>query len=140
ASGGAREDVNAHEATLIHHMPDGSDVQVKLNLERVKKGRDPNILLAAGDIFWVPETTETKIWDFIGKHVTFNVGVGTSYDPVQFDRYQRLDRQQQWYFRNAKRQAYLNPLQGVSQQGQVINPFNFLGFTAAPVTPVAGGS
>src|SRR5262249_39309627 len=98
ASGGVKEEVAPHEATLVRRMPDGRDIQVKINIDRVQRGRDPNIVLAAGDIFWVPETAGTKVLDFVNKHVNFSLGVGTSYDPIQFERYSKLERQQEWNF------------------------------------------
>lgn len=49
ASGGLRTDVTPREATLIRHLPDGRDIHVKLDMDRVSVGKDPNITLAAGD-------------------------------------------------------------------------------------------
>ncbi len=69
ASGGLRTDVTPKEATLIRRMPDGQDVHVKLDLDRLTTGKDQNITLAAGDIFWVPWTTETRVQDWINKNI-----------------------------------------------------------------------
>lgn len=74
AAGGLRTDVFPKEATLIRRMPDGQDVQVKLNLDRVTTGKDPNIALAAGDILWVPETLATRTQDWINRNVFIRVG------------------------------------------------------------------
>jgi protein involved in polysaccharide export with SLBB domain len=74
ASGGLRTDVTPREATLIRRMPDGNEVHVKLNLDRVTRGKDPNLKLAAGDVLWVPETAETRIQDWINKNIFFRAG------------------------------------------------------------------
>ncbi len=74
AAGGLRTDVTPREATLIRRLPDGDDVHVKLNLDRLTTGKDPNIKLAAGDILWVPDTFETRVQDWINRNVFFRVG------------------------------------------------------------------
>jgi polysaccharide export outer membrane protein len=78
AAGGVRTDVAPTEATLIHRMPDGKDVQVKIELGRLQRGEDPNIMLAAGDILWVPETFGTKTLDFINRNLFFRAGVSVT--------------------------------------------------------------
>lgn len=79
ASGGVRTDVHPREGTLIRRMPNGQDVHVKLDLKRIGNGSDPNILLAAGDILWVPETLETRIQDWINRNIFFRAGVSVNY-------------------------------------------------------------
>ena len=74
AAGGLRTDVFPKEATLIRRMPDGRDVQVKLNLDRLTTGKDPNIMLASGDILWVPDTLATRAQDWINRNVFLRVG------------------------------------------------------------------
>lgn len=74
AAGGLRTDVFPKEATLIRRMPDGRDIQVKLDLDRMTTGRDPNIALAAGDILWVPDTLATRVQDWINRNVFIRVG------------------------------------------------------------------
>ncbi len=78
ASGGLRTDVTPKEATLIRRMPDGQDVHVKLDLDRLTNGKDQNITLAAGDIFWVPWTTETRVQDWINKNIYIRAGVSAA--------------------------------------------------------------
>jgi polysaccharide export outer membrane protein len=84
AAGGLRTDVFPREGTLIRRMADGQDVQVKLDLNRIQVGKDPNITLAAGDILWVPHTWETRVQDWINKNIFFRAGVtataGASYN------------------------------------------------------------
>lgn len=80
ASGGPRTDVTPKQATLIRRMPDGSDAHVKLDLRRIMDGRDPNILLASGDILWLPETLETKIQDFVNRNFFIRVGATVTYN------------------------------------------------------------
>jgi len=79
ASGGLRTDVTPREATLIRHMPDGRDVHVKLDLDRITSGKDPNITLAAGDILWIPHTIETRIQDWINRNIFIRGGVTVTY-------------------------------------------------------------
>ena len=75
AAGGLRTDVLPREATLIRRMPTGEDVQVKLDLNRIMTGADPNIELAGGDIFWVPHTVETRIQEWISRNIHIGAGV-----------------------------------------------------------------
>jgi hypothetical protein len=77
-SGGLRTDLTPREATLIRRMPDGNDVHVKLNLDRIFKGKDQNVTLAAGDILWVPFTCETFIQDWINQHLYIRGGAAAS--------------------------------------------------------------
>jgi len=74
AAAGLRTDVIPREATLIRRMPSGRDVHVKLDLDRLATGKDPNILLAAGDILWVPHTVETRIQEWISQNIYFRAG------------------------------------------------------------------
>ena len=62
-------DVFPHNATLIRKMDDGKELQVKLNVSRISKGKDPNIMLAAGDILWVPDTLATRVEDWCNKNL-----------------------------------------------------------------------
>lgn len=78
AAGGLRTDVTPREATLIRRMPDGQDVHVKLNLDRLTIGKDPNIELAAGDILWVPDTLETRFQDWFNRNIFFRAGVSAN--------------------------------------------------------------
>lgn len=80
AARGPRTDVFPREATLIRRMPDQKDVHVRLDLERLRTGEDPNILLAAGDILWVPETWDTRVQDFINRNVFLRAGVSVNYN------------------------------------------------------------
>jgi len=72
---GLRTDVTPGEATLIRRMPNGTDAHVKLDLARLYRGQDPNIDLKPGDILWVPDTTLTRVQDFINRTVYFRAGV-----------------------------------------------------------------
>jgi protein involved in polysaccharide export with SLBB domain len=79
AAGGLRTDIYPKEGTLIRRMPDGKDAHVKLELDRIADGRDPNILLAAGDVLWVPHTFETRVQDFINRNIFLRAGVTVNY-------------------------------------------------------------
>lgn len=82
AAGGPREEVAPSEATLTRRRPDGTDVQVKVDLNKLKTGEEPNVMLAAGDILWVPETLGTKTLDFINKNVFLRFGATASYNVI----------------------------------------------------------
>jgi len=80
AAGGLRTDVTPTEGTLIRRLPDGRDVHVKLDLDAIAKGREPNLELAAGDILWVPQTWQTVVQDFINKNIFLRAGVSVNYN------------------------------------------------------------
>jgi len=75
ASLGLRTDISPREATLIRRMPDGTDAHVKLDLDRMTTGKDPNLVLAAGDVLWVPHTFKTRVQDWINRNVFVRAGV-----------------------------------------------------------------
>lgn len=79
AAGGLRTDVSPREGTLIRRMPDGRDVFVKLDMNRLAMGQDPNIELQGGDILWVPETVGTRIQDFINRNIYMRAGISVNY-------------------------------------------------------------
>lgn len=76
---GLRTDVTPTEGTLIRRMPDGNDVHVKLDLDKMTRGEEPNITLLAGDILWVPETLETKVQDWINRNIFMRAGMSVTY-------------------------------------------------------------
>ena len=78
AAGGLRTDVTPREATLVRRMPDNTDIHVKLDLDRVTTGKDPNIVLAAGDILWVPDTLETRVQDWINRNIFIRAGINAN--------------------------------------------------------------
>lgn len=77
-AGGLRTDLTPKEATLIRRMPNGSDVHVRLELDRITCGRDPNIALTAGDILWVPHTWETRVEEWINQHFFLRFGAAAT--------------------------------------------------------------
>ncbi|MBX3396307.1 MAG: polysaccharide biosynthesis/export family protein [Phycisphaerae bacterium] len=80
AGGGIIEAVLPTEATIIRRMSSGEDVFVRVDLEKTKRGEDPNVELAAGDIFWVPETAGTRIMDFLNRTLFLRAGMTVSYN------------------------------------------------------------
>jgi polysaccharide export outer membrane protein len=77
-AGGLRTDLTPREATLIRRMQDGEDVHVKLNLDRIGTGKDPNIKLASGDILWVPHTVETRVQEWVNRNIYLRAGVAAT--------------------------------------------------------------
>lgn len=82
AAGGLRTDLTPREGTLIRRMPDGKDVQVKIDLDNLGLGREPNLTLVSGDIFWVPYTAETRVQEFINRNffLRFGAAANVSYN------------------------------------------------------------
>lgn len=85
AAGGVRQDLSPREGTLIRRMPDGEDVQVRLDLNRIARGQDPNIELAPGDVLWVPHTVGTRILEFINRNVFLRAGASVTYTATAAD-------------------------------------------------------
>ncbi|NLE30464.1 MAG: hypothetical protein GX629_12420 [Phycisphaerae bacterium] len=77
-AGGLRTDLTPKEATLIRRMENGADVHVRLELDRITCGRDPNIALTAGDILWVPHTWETRVQEWINQHFFLRFGAAAT--------------------------------------------------------------
>jgi polysaccharide export outer membrane protein len=97
AAGGLRTDVRPRKGLLIRRMPNGQDVRVKLDLDRLADGLDENFLLASGDILWIPETDGTKLHEFFNRNFFFRAGVSVTYDPIQFEHTRRALRQNRDY-------------------------------------------
>jgi len=93
AAGGLRTDVTPREATLVRRLSDGTDAHVKLNLDRITTGKDTNLVLAAGDILWVPYTVETRAQDFINRNIFLRAGISVNYS-VSGVEYLNRHRQQ----------------------------------------------
>jgi len=75
---GLRTDVTPREGTLIRRAADGQEVHVRLDLDRITRGIDPNIALAAGDILWIPETAETRVQDWINRNIFLRAGLSAT--------------------------------------------------------------
>lgn len=93
AAGGLRTDVMPREGTLVRRLPNGSEAHVKLDLNRLANGDDPNILLAAGDILWIPETFETRFRDFINRNIFIRAGVSVNYNVTGIEFLNRASTQ-----------------------------------------------
>ena len=79
SASGLRTDILPNEGYLVRRMPDGSDVRVKLNLDRIQSGEDENIVMAPGDILWVPHTVGTRVHEFINRNVFVRAGYSLIY-------------------------------------------------------------
>lgn len=90
---GLRTDVAPRDATLVRRLPDGTDAHVRLDLNRIARGEDPNPILAAGDILWVPETWETRTQDFINRNIFLRAGVSVNYNVTAIEFLNRREMQ-----------------------------------------------
>ncbi|MCH7747834.1 MAG: polysaccharide biosynthesis/export family protein [Acidobacteria bacterium] len=124
AAGGLRTDISPKEGTLIRRMPDGTDLQVKLNLDRIASGRDPNFLLAPGDILWVPYTWATRIQEFFSRNVFLTAGATVSYTATGVD------------FLNRRQLQSLRGFRGGTVE-DTLDPFGFIESGAAQSTIIA---
>jgi len=115
-AGGLRTDVTPREATLIRRMPDGTDVQVKLDLDKISRGEQENITLAAGDIVWVPDTLETRVQDWINRNIFIRAGMSVTYNVTGVEFLNRRSLQAGQAGRN---------------QESLFDPFGFLSRSAA---------
>jgi polysaccharide export outer membrane protein len=93
AAGGLRTDVTPHDATLTRHMPDGRDLQVKLDLNKIQSGEEENLVLAEGDILWVPFTAEMRVQDFINRNFFLRAGISVNYNVSGIEFLNRQDQQ-----------------------------------------------
>ena len=75
AAGGGRPDLIPTTATLIRRV-DGKDMHVKLDLVDLVRGKQENIILASGDILWLPHTTGTRVHEFLNSAVSFRATAG----------------------------------------------------------------
>jgi protein involved in polysaccharide export with SLBB domain len=119
AAHGTRTDVYPKHATLVRRASDGQDFHVKLDLNRVAKGEDPNIELAAGDILWVPETFETKVQDFLNRNLFLRAGVSVTYNVTGLE-YLNRQKQQSARFGGNTLQDTFDPL-GFLTQNTLLN-------------------
>lgn len=92
-AGGLRTDVAPRIGTLTRRMPDGNDVHVKLDLNRLATGKDPNIALVPGDILWVPDTWDTRVEDFINRNIFLRAGVSVTYSVTGIEYMNRNSQQ-----------------------------------------------
>ncbi len=83
ASGGLRDFLDPPEATLWRRLPNGNQVRVKLELDKIMNGERPDVALAAGDVLDVPHTPETRFREWLAANLKFGpFGVTAMYDPV----------------------------------------------------------
>ncbi len=94
AAGGVRDLLDPPDATLWRRLPDGRQVRVKLPLQDILSGKQPDIYLAAGDILEIPHTPETRLREWFFSNVRFGpFGVTSMFDPVAEIRFRdALDR------------------------------------------------
>lgn len=89
-AGGPIDLLEPKEATLWRVMPDGEQVRVKIDLDDVLAGRQPDVELRPGDILDVPNTPETRFRHWIVNNIRLGpFSVSTGFDPVAEWRFRR---------------------------------------------------
>jgi protein involved in polysaccharide export with SLBB domain len=82
ASGGLVDFVDPLEATLWRTLPSGERVQVKIDLDKICTGEQPDIALRAGDILDVPHTPHTRFLAWVQQNIKIGpFGVTAVADP-----------------------------------------------------------
>lgn len=83
AAGGTLLAFEPHEATLMRRQESGELFRVKVDLDRIKLGQDPDLALAAGDVLILPHNAATRVEEFIARSFTLRIGTGveTTYNP-----------------------------------------------------------
>jgi len=127
AAGGPPLAFEPREATLMRRKTVGEVVRVKLDLDRIKQGKDPDITLAAGDVLVVPHNAATRIEEYINKTFQPRIGVGVdaTYNPWTL-----------YYLRKGaeiggQNGTFFNSLTNLLQSG-AITPTSTGGTTATP--------
>ena len=57
-AGGVTANAKKHDARIIRRQPDGSRIEIPVDLEKVLKGRAPDLTLVANDILFVPDSAQ----------------------------------------------------------------------------------
>jgi polysaccharide biosynthesis/export protein len=55
---GLTANASRHNALIIRRKPDGSRVEVPVNLDKILRGNEPDLTLAANDILFVPDSAQ----------------------------------------------------------------------------------
>jgi polysaccharide export outer membrane protein len=128
SAGGLRTDVTPTELTLIRRMPDGKDIQVKLDVERIQKGKDPNINLAPGDILWAPDTLLTRAENWINQNIFIRGGFTAvaTYNVTGLDFMNNNAKQSALGINNANLENSFDPFGFLVRQQQLGNIQNQL--------------
>jgi polysaccharide biosynthesis/export protein len=77
-AGGLNQYVFPRKGTLIRRM-DGHDVHVRLDVERITDGEDPDVEMLAGDILWVPHTFRTRALEFFNRIFYLRAGAAADF-------------------------------------------------------------
>lgn len=120
AAGGLRTDLTPREGTLIRRMSDGTDAHVKLDMDRLAMGSDPNIELLPGDILWVPHTVETRIQEFLNRNIFMRAGVSVNYNVTGLEFMNRRSMQAGRYGATDLQDAY-DPFGFIAQSAVLQN-------------------
>lgn len=93
ACGGLRDLLDPVEATLVRTLADGKRAHVKLDLEGILAGKEPDIALRAGDILTVPHTSDTRLREWAINNLRIGpFSMGVAYDPLaQYNVHQALN-------------------------------------------------
>jgi polysaccharide export outer membrane protein len=94
AAGGTREFIDVKDATLVRRLADGSQLRAQLPIQDILDGKEPDLVLAAGDIVQMPHTLGTRVQDWVNNNVIRQMSIGLRYDPLQQYNTNRIIDQQ----------------------------------------------
>ncbi len=77
--GGETKIADEKHCTVIRRGVDGIEREVVINLERIREGKDDNILLAQNDTIYVPVDGWKKFWDDVNNMFRRGVSTGVSF-------------------------------------------------------------
>jgi protein involved in polysaccharide export with SLBB domain len=89
SAGGLLVDLDPREATLRRTLPDGTQVRVKLELDKHMQGMVADIGLKPGDMLEVPHTLGTRFLDWFNKNIYVRAGASVNYDAISFEQARR---------------------------------------------------
>jgi protein involved in polysaccharide export with SLBB domain len=83
SAGGLQPYLQVKEGLLVRALPNGEQVQVRLDIDAMRSGRSPDLALRPGDVLEIPHTAETLVQEWFLRNVLVGpFSVGVRYDPL----------------------------------------------------------
>jgi polysaccharide export outer membrane protein len=90
AAGGTLLEFEPIEATLMRRKTSGELVRVRLDLQKMLRGKEPDLAMAPGDVLIIPHTLATRVEAYLAKNLILRAGV--DYDAIRFEQTSRAIR------------------------------------------------